>query len=158
MFLLGKPGFLSEQKRFEWYPLFWMMRVKILELSEGWDRVRIRLPLNRVSANAAGNMFGGFQANLADPVPAIACARQFPGYRIATRKLELDFLRVGNSDLTLHFDFEQAQIEEIRQELGEHGRATPCFEMTYVRADGKVCTHVKNTIAIRPKGYVGSRE
>lgn len=156
--LLRKMSILSERHRFTWYPPFWMMRVKVLELSEQWRHVRIKLPLTWISANAAGNMFGGFQANLADPVPAIACAQKFPGFRIATKKLELDFLRIGNSDLVLHFDFSAKQAAEIQQELEEHGRATPCFEMSYVREDGEICTVIKNTIAIRPKGYVGNHD
>jgi acyl-coenzyme A thioesterase PaaI-like protein len=156
--LLSKIEFLSESKRFAWWPPFWMMRVKVLELAEDWTHLRIKLPLTWISANAAGNMFGGFQANLADPVPAIACVKKFPGYRVATKKLELNFLRVGSSDLILHFDFSDELLEKIRQELDEHGRATPRFEMHYVREDGKICTTVKNTIAIRPKGYVSSRE
>ncbi len=156
--LLSKLGFLSEARRFAWYPPFWMMRVKVLALDEEWSHVRIKLPLTWVSANAAGNMFGGFQANLADPVPAIACVQKFPGYRIATKKLELDFLRVGNSDLTLQFDFSKQQAEAIQKELDEKARATPCFEMRFVREDGEVCTLIKNTIAIRPKGYIGNHD
>ena len=130
--LLRKLGFLSEARRFPWYPPFWMMCLKVLELTDDWSHVRIRLPLTWVSSNAAGNIFGGFQANLADPVPAIACIKKFPGYRVATKKLEIDFLRIGNSDLVLHFDFSDEQIKTIQQDLDEHGHSTPCFEMILI--------------------------
>ncbi len=156
--LLNKLGFLSERRRFEWYPAFWMMRVRVVELAEDWSRARIKLPLTWISANSAGNMFGGFQANLADPVPAIACVKKFPGYRVATKKLEIDFLRTGNSDLILHFDFSDEQVEMIRKELNDQGRSTPRFEMRYVREDGETCTVIRNSVAIRPKGYVSPRE
>jgi len=88
---LRKLDFLSERRRFEWYPPYFLMRVKVLELAQDWSMARIRLPLNWVSANAAGNMFGGYQACLADPVPALACVKKFPGYRIVTKKLEQYF-------------------------------------------------------------------
>lgn len=156
--LLRKLSFLSEARRLAWYPPFWMMRVEVVELDESWSRARIRLPLTWVSANMGGNMFGGFQANLADPIPAIALAKRFPGYRIMTKSLDIEFIRVGNSDLTLHFDFDDALAETIRQQLDEHGRANPCFEMKYVRQDGEVCTRIRNTVAIRPKGYVGGHD
>jgi len=156
--ILNKLRFLSETWRFAWYPPFWMMRPKILEHTSDWKHIRIKLPLTWASKNAAGNMFGGYQANLADPVPAIACIKHFPGYRVATKHLELSFLRVGNSDLILHFDFDDAQILNIQQELDKHNRATPCFTMNYVRADGKICTTIRNTIAIRPLGYQGRHE
>jgi len=156
--LLSKLHFLSSQRRFELFPPFFLMRVKILEMADNWTRMRILLPLNWVSANAAGNMFGGYQASLADPVPALACLHMFPGFRVATKKLEYEFVRIGNSNLVLHFDFNQPQIESIRRELAEHGRSTPCFKMHYVRSDGKICTHIRNTVAIRPQGYVGPHE
>lgn len=156
--LLGRMKFLSEARRLEWYPPFWMMRIRVLELDDSWSHARILLPLTWVSANMGGNIFGGFQANLADPIPAIACVKRFPGYRIVTKKLEIDFIRVGNSDLTLRFDFSDAMEAEIRRELEEHGRANPCFEMSYVREDGEVCSVIRNTIAIRPRGYVGTHE
>ena len=156
--LLAKLRFLSSRRRFELFPPFFLMRVKIEQLAEDWSSVRIRLPLNWVSANAAGNMFGGYQASLADPVPALACLKRFPGYRVATKKLEIDFIRVGNSDLMLHFDFEEGQFREIEYELKESGRATPSFEMQFVRSDGKVCTRIINTVAIRPEGYIAPIE
>jgi len=158
MNLLSKLTFLSARRRFEIYPPFFLMRVKILVLAEDWSSARIRLPLNWMSANAAGNMFGGYQASLADPVPSLACLKKFPGYRVATKKLEMDFIRVGNSSLTLHFDFDARIEHDIRQSLQAHDRATPCFEMVYVREDGQICTRIKNTVAIRPKGYVSKHE
>ncbi|MDQ6957064.1 MAG: DUF4442 domain-containing protein [Mariprofundaceae bacterium] len=156
--ILTKLSFLSDARRLAWYPPFWMLRPKVLEVSDDWKHTRIKLPLTWASRNAAGNMFGGYQANLADPIPAIACVKLFPNYRVATKHLELEFLRVGNSDLILHFDLSDEQVATIKQELLEHQRSTPCFEMHYVREDGKVCTTIRNTIAIRPLGYVGRHE
>jgi len=150
--------FLSVKRRLELWPPFLLMRIKVIDLDDDWSQVRIRLPLNRVSANAAGNMFGGFQASLADPVPALACLRKFPGYRVATKRLEIDFIRVGNSDLILQFDFDAEMESRIGEELDEHGFATPCFRINFVRDDGKICTRIKNTVAIRPKGYRSQHE
>jgi len=158
MNMLSKLDFISDRRRFELYPPYFLMRVKVIELATDWSMVRIHLPLNWVSANAAGNMFGGYQACLADPIPALACLKRFPCYRVATKKLELDFIRGGNSSLTLHFDFDTETERAIGQDLNKHGRSTPCFTMTFVREDGQVCTRIKNTVAIRPKGYVSKHE
>ena len=48
--------FIPEGRRLELYPAFAMMRVKVLEIGDGWRRVRIRLPLNSVSRNPGGVM------------------------------------------------------------------------------------------------------
>jgi acyl-coenzyme A thioesterase PaaI-like protein len=72
--------FLPEPKRLELYPPFFVMRVKVLEMRDNWRFMRLRLPLNTLSRNPGGGMFGGWQAALADPIAAIACVRVFPGY------------------------------------------------------------------------------
>jgi len=156
--LLRRLAFLSDKRRLELYPPFWLMRVKVLQLDDDWQKIRLRLPLNWVSANAAGNVYGGYQASLADPIPALACLKRFPGYRIATRRLEVEFVRVGNSHLDLHFDFPHDTHEEIANALQQNGRATPSFRMHFLRADGRVCTRIRNTVAIRPEGYIGALE
>ena len=145
--------FLPEARRLELYPPFFMMRVKVLEISDGWRTVRIRLPLNSVSRNPGGVMFGGYQASLADPVAAIACARVFPGYSVWTRAMTIDFQKGGSTDLELRFQFGKEQEVAIAEELKAKGRSTPTFEYGYYLTDGSLCTLIRNTVAIRPKGY-----
>ena len=155
--LIRRLSFLSDARRLELYPPFWLMRVKVLELAPDWSVVRLRLPLNMVSRNMGDTMFGGWQAALADPVAALACAKRFPGHDVWTRRLELDFRKVGNSDLELRFEFDAAQAERIAAELRERGRSTPTFEYAFYRADGELCTHVQSSVAIRPEGYLRNR-
>jgi len=145
--------FLSERRRLELFPPFWLMRVKVVELAEDWRRLRLRLPLNAASRNMGGSMFGGYQASLADPIAALACARLFPGHSVWTRALRLDFRREGNSDLELRFDFPTELEARTREELADRGRSTPRFEFGFYRDDGVLCTLVHNTVAIRPRGY-----
>lgn len=144
---------MSDAKRIEWFPPFWMMRIKVLELSEGWRNTRIKLPNNWISRNAGGGIFGGFQASLADPIAAMACVRVFPNYSVWTRRLTLDFQHEGNTDLELRFRFLPEQEDAIREELRTKGRSTPSFEYGFYLDDGSLCTVVHATIAIRPKGY-----
>ena len=145
--------FLSERKRLEWFPAFWLMRIRVLEISPDWRSIRLLLPLTAISRNMGGFMFGGFQASLADPVAAVVCARVFPGYSVWTRALRLDFLREGRTDLELRFHLDPQQEDQIRRELAEYGRSTPEFEFNYYLADGTLCTRIHNTVAIRAQGY-----
>jgi acyl-coenzyme A thioesterase PaaI-like protein len=135
------------------FPAFWLMDINILEQQKDWRHVEICLPLNFFNRHGGGAMFGGAQASLADPIPAMACAQIFPGYSVWTRDLTLDFREPGITDLTLRFDMDPAQEAQIREELARRGRATPSFELGYYLADGTCCTIIRNTVAIRPKGY-----
>lgn len=151
--LIWNTPWLSDERRIEWYPAFWLMRIKVLELSPCWRKVKILLPHSWVATNAGGSLFGGFQACLADPVAAMACLKVFPEYSVWTRSLYVDFRHEGITDLEMRFTMSAEQEQSIRQELSDKGRSTPEFEYGFYLADGTLCTLVKARVAIRPKGY-----
>ncbi len=153
LYWLRRMPWLPERKQFEWFPPFWLMRVKVVEISAGWRRVRLRLPLSFWSKNMGGTMFGGHQASLADPVAALACAHVFPGYHVWTRSMQIDFRHPGATDLELRFEFPEDVEVQIGEELARKGRSTPEFEYGLYQEDGTCCTWVHNRVAIRPKGY-----
>jgi acyl-coenzyme A thioesterase PaaI-like protein len=151
--LIWNCRFINDKQRIEWYPAFWLMRIKVLALSPCWREVRILLPHSWIATNTGGSMFGGFQACLADPIAAMACIKIFPGYSVWTRSLHLDFRHEGITDLELRFKVSPVQEETIRQELQSKGRSTPTFEYGYYLQDGQLCTVITASIAIRQAGY-----
>ena len=153
MRFMSRTGIVSDARLLELYPPFLPMRIKVLEISAGWRSVRILLPLNSRSRNPGGVMFGGYQAALADPIAALACARVFPGFSVWTRAMEISFDHGGNSDLEMRFALTPEQEQAVRIDLDRDGRSTPTFEYGYVRKDGVRCTVIHNTVAIRPRGY-----
>ena len=153
--LMSRMSFLGPRRRLEWYPPFWLMRVRVLELDSDWSTARLRLPLTAFSRNMGGAMFGGYQAAVADPIAALACVKRYPGHAVWTRAMTIDFVREGNSDLELRFEFDPALAKCIAEELADTGRSSPQFEYGFYRADGKQCTRILNTVAIRPAGYQG---
>lgn len=148
---------LSDKKRIEWFPAFLLMRIKVLDLDPNWRQIKIRLPHSWIATNIGGSLFGGFQACLADPIAAMACMRNFPGYAIWTRSLQLDFKEQGLSDLELRFNLSPESEQAIRKELASKGRSTPKFEYGYYQADGSLCTLIHASVAIRPAGYKKSK-
>jgi acyl-coenzyme A thioesterase PaaI-like protein len=150
---IAKLKFLPEARRLELYPPFLKMHIKVLEVRNDWRHVRVKLPLTAFSRNLSGDMFGGWQAALADPIAALACARVFPGYAVFTRAMNIDFEKPGRTDLELRFDLSPKQEHTIATELAANGRATPTFEYAFYLADGTLCTRIINTVAIRPRGY-----
>ncbi|GMH48341.1 hypothetical protein TL16_g00271 [Triparma laevis f. inornata] len=146
----------SERKKIELYPPFFMMRITVLQLKNQWRSVKVKLPLNIFSRNPGGVMFGGYQAALADPIAALACSRIFPGHSCWTRAMTIDFKLGGSTDLELRFEFPPELEEQIRQDLETKGRSTPTFLYGYYLKDGTLCTSISNTVAIRPKGYIGA--
>ncbi|MCK4865696.1 MAG: PaaI family thioesterase [Gammaproteobacteria bacterium] len=156
--LLKRLPFIPEKKFLEWYPPFFFMRIKVLEMTDNGRLMRLKLPLTLFSKNMGNSMFGGYQAALADPIPAIVCARIFPGHEVWTRSQHIDFQHEGNSDLELRFEFSAEIEQQIKDDLAKKGRSTPTFEYGFYRKDGVRCSKIVNTVAIRPKGYQLRRE
>lgn len=151
--LIWNASWLSDAQRIKWFPAFWLMRIKVLELSPCWRKVRILLPHSWIATNSGGSLFGGFQACLADPIAAMACVKVFPGYSVWTRSLHLDFRVEGVTDIELRFAMSATQEAAIREELTANGRSTPEFEYGYYLTDGTLCTSIRAKVAIRPVGY-----
>ena len=139
-------------RRLERFPPLRNLRIQVLELGADWRRVRILLPLSRCNRNPGGSMFGGAVACLADPIPALACNRLFPGHGVWTRRLEVDFVRPGTDDLVLRFAFSRAVEERIARELAAKGRSTPDFEYGFYLPNGEMSARIRNWVAIRPIG------
>ena len=156
--LLKRLPFIPEKKFLEWYPPFFLMRVKVLEITNNGRFVRLKLPLNMFSKNMGNSMFGGYQAAVADPIAALVCAKIFPGHEVWTRSQHIDFQHEGNSDLELRFEFPPEIEQQIKNDLAGKGRSTPKFEYGFFRKDGVRCSKIVNTVAIRPKGYQLRRE
>ena len=156
--LLKKLPFIPEKKFLEWYPPFFFMRVKVLEISNNGRFVRLKLPLTIFSKNMGDSMFGGYQAAVADPIAAIVCAKIFPGHEVWTRSQHIDFQHEGNSDLELRFELNAEIEQQIKDDLAKKGRSTPKFEYGFYRKDGVRCSKIVNTVAIRPRGYQLRRE
>jgi len=150
---VSRSKIFSEKLKLELYPPFFLMRVKVLEISPCWRTIRMRLPLNTISRNPGGVMFGGYQAALGDPIAALACSRIFQGYSVWTRAMSIDFRAGGSKDLELKFHMLPEQEEIIRNELKLKGRSTPTFKYGFYLPDGTLSTLVTNTVAIRPSGY-----
>ncbi len=144
---------VSDKHKIEWFPGFWLLRPKVLELTPCWRKINILLPQSCIATNNGGSLFGGFQACLADPIAAMSCVKNFPGYSVWTRSLNLDFRAEGVTDLELRFKMTSEQAAEISSELKHKGRSTPEFKYGYYQQDGSLCTVIKARIAIRSKGY-----
>lgn len=146
--LLKRLPFIPEKKFLEWYPPFWLMRVKVIEMKNNGRVIRLKLPLTVFSKNMGESMFGGYQAAVADPIAAIVCAKIFPGHEVWTRSQHIDFQHEGNSDLELRFEFSPEIENQIKDDLSKKGRSTPVFEYGFYRKDGVRCSKIVNTVQL----------
>jgi uncharacterized protein (TIGR00369 family) len=140
----------SPARRLERFPPFRTLGIRVIDLHREWRSVRILLPFSNENRNPGGTMFGGCIASLADPIPALACHRQFPDYAVWTRELQVDFRRPAITDLELRFELSEASISAIEQDLTTRDRSTPLFEFGFYDLENNLVAWVMNRVAIRP--------
>jgi hypothetical protein len=88
---------ISEARMLELFPPFLLFRLKFLELDDNWNHVRVKLPLHAFTQNAAGVMFGGAQAAVADPIAALACLKQLRNLKSLEQDAMHQFLLSSSS-------------------------------------------------------------
>ena len=86
---------------------------------------------------------------LADLIPALACARVFPGYAVWTRAMNIDFEH-GGTDLELRFELPPEQGADPRR-ARRAGPLDPGLRLRLPPTDA-LHARVLNTVAIRPRG------
>jgi hypothetical protein len=131
MRFVSRSGILSDARLLELYPPFVPMRIKVLEITEGWRSVRILLPLNatvaqsrwrdvwRLSGGAGGSHRGtGLRARISGLLGVDARHGDFIRSRRKFRPGDAIFSYAGTG-------------RRIRIELERDGRSTPTFEYGY---------------------------
>ncbi len=148
---LRKTNIIPETRKLAFYPPFLFMGAKIIEASPDYRKLRVHLPLRWYGRNHYGTMFGGFMASLADPLPAILCQKIFPGVEVWTKKMSIDFIRPGRTDLELQITITDEHMRTITDDLSRSGRSRPTFHCKYVDKTGETVALVENTVSLRKK-------
>jgi uncharacterized protein (TIGR00369 family) len=147
--LLHAFDFIGESRKLELYPPFFFMGIKVTHLHSEYRQLSVRLPLRWSSKNHHGTMFGGFIAALADPLPALLCARIFPGTDVWTKKCSVQFLRPGRTDLEVRVEVTEEHVQSIGAELSRSGASAPRFHYYFYDSRDRKIARVTNIVAMK---------
>jgi acyl-coenzyme A thioesterase PaaI-like protein len=144
-------GLLNNLKILEIYPPFLFMGAKIKSISKDGRELHARLPLRWYTQNIHGTMFGGFLCALADPLPAIMCARLLPDVDVWTKTNMVDFVVPARGTVDLKIAITQKDMSTIRKALRTKSKALHRFDFAYTDRTGTIIAHVQNTVYFRMK-------
>ena len=142
---------VSPAKLLELYPPFWFMGAQVKSVSGDYRRLHLRLPTRWYARNMHGTLFGGFMAAVSDPLPALLCARIFPGTEVWTKAIAIDFKRPAKTTLDIRVEIRQQDVQTIQSALHQEGKSSHEFYFDFTDADGAVIASVKNTVYLRLK-------
>lgn len=143
-------------KLFRWYfnffPAYRGTGGWVTYISSDWKEVRVRLPLNWLTRNYVGTIYGGSIYGAADPMYMIMLIKILgPEYIVWDKAAFIQFKKPGKTTLFATFRISDAEIERIRTALESQPSMDCHYEVNWVDQAGVVNACLEKTIYIKRK-------
>lgn len=139
--------------RFNRYPAYRQSGARVTHIGEDFHEITIKLPLNRLTRNLHGTIYGGAMYAAVDPLHAVLVAYHLgPDYHVWMKSAQIDFKRPGRSDLHATARVTPHDIDEIRAALAHTAKLDRVFKLQLTDADGGVAVNFALTIHIKRRG------
>jgi acyl-coenzyme A thioesterase PaaI-like protein len=139
--------------RFNRYPAYRQTGARVVRISEDFREITVKLPLNRLTRNLHGTIYGGAMYSAVDPLHAVIVAYHLgPDYHVWMKSAQIDFKRPGRTDLLATARVSEHELDEIRAALAHATKLDRVFKLALTSADGEVSAHVTFTVHIKRRG------
>lgn len=139
--------------RFNRYPAYRQSGARVVQISEDFREITVRLPLNRQTRNLHGSIYGGSIYAAVDPLHAVIIANHLgPDFAVWMKSARIDFRRPGRSDLFATAKVSAHELDEIRAALTHAPKLDREFSLNLATAEGEIAAHVTFTVHIKRRG------
>lgn len=139
--------------RFNRYPAYRQSGARVTHIGEDFREITVKLPLNRLTRNLHGTIYGGAMYAAVDPLHAVLVAYHLgPDYHVWMKSAQIDFKRPGRSDLFATARISQHDIDDIRAALTHTSKLDRVFKLNLADAAGTVSVHFTLTVHIKRRG------
>jgi acyl-coenzyme A thioesterase PaaI-like protein len=134
------------------YPPYWGTGISVAEVAPDWRRMVVRMRQRFYNANAFGTHFGGSLYAMCDPhyvlllIPLLG-----RDYVVWDKAAAIEFVKPGRGTVQAVFEWNAAQLEEIRARTADGGKFEPQRCVEVVDAAGEVIARVHKTLYVRRK-------
>ncbi len=129
------------------YPPFWFQRIKVTDVDPDYRWLKVRMKKSLLTRNLNGSAFGGSIYAAADPwFPILywqALARKEFALECWLKSAYADYKKPGRSDLHLHFQISDDDLDHAIDHLQRFGRAVKKNTVEVIDKDGDVCATVE---------------
>jgi hypothetical protein len=141
----------------KFYPPFLFNRISILDVSEDFTEVNVKVKRSLFNMNLAKSMFGGSMFSAADPFIAIMFWQIFAirfnqEIIVWLKSAEIIYKKPAKTSLFINFKISEDEIVEAKKVLEETARFVAEHEVALKNTKGEVCAIVKL------KSYLGNKE
>ncbi|PPE75573.1 tetrameric acyl-CoA thioesterase [Solimonas fluminis] len=132
------------------WPPFWGTGISIAEMAPDYSRLVVRMKRRFYNANAFGTHFGGSLYAMCDPFYVLMLVpRLGPDYLVWDKAASIDFIKPGRGTVTAVFDWDAAEIEEIRARTAGGEKYEPQRVVEIRDERGELVARVRKTIYVR---------
>jgi len=137
---------------FNFFPAYRGTGGWVTYISSDWKEVRVRLPLNWMTRNYVGTIYGGSIYGAADPMYMIMLIKILgPEYIVWDKAASIQFKKPGKTTLYTTFRISDAEIERIRTMLESQASIDCHYEVNWIDQAGVVHACLEKTIYIKRK-------
>ncbi len=139
--------------RFNRYPAYRQSGARVTHIGEDFREITIKLPLNRLTRNLHGTIYGGAMYAAVDPLHAVLVAYHLgPDYHVWMKSAQIDFRRPGRGPLHATARVTPREIDEIRAALAHSPKLDRVFQLNLTDDAGITAAHVAFTVHIKRRG------
>jgi len=126
--------------------------IRVLEFSDDYLHVRVRLRMNLLNRNAVGSHFGGSLYAMTDPFLMLMLLHHLGRDHVVWDKAaEIEFARPGKGDVYADFSITPELIQELRDEAADGTKVLRWFAENVVDSEGTTVAVVRKQLYIRRK-------
>lgn len=134
------------------WPPFLGAGVKVKEISENFDDVKIEMKLRRWNSNYVGTHFGGSIFSMTDPFYSLILMKNLgKDYIVWDKAAAIRFKKPGKGKLSAHFNISKERLREIRADADKNDKAEPTFTVYVKDEAGDVVAEVDKVLYVRRK-------
>lgn len=137
-----------------WCPMYFGTGGKILFIASDWKKVTLQLKLNLWTYNYVGTIFGGSQFSATDPFLMVLLINILgKDYVVWDKAGSIRFVKPGQGQLKLSFEYTDAEIENIKAQVAAQGRYEFTKGADWLDQHGEVVSKVEKVVYVSTKAY-----
>lgn len=134
------------------WPPFLFAGIRVVELSDDYRHVKVRMRQHWWNRNYVGTHFGGSLFAMTDPFWVLLLFNQLKGEHVVWDQAgEIEFVAPGRGTVFAEFRLTDEHVREVLEQTGSGEKALIWFETDVVGQDGTVIAKVRKQVYARRK-------
>lgn len=134
------------------WPPFLGAGIRVKTLAPDLREVVVEMRLRPWTKNYVGTHYGGSLYSMTDPFyMAMLIENLGRDYIVWDKAATIRFKKPGKGKVTAHFKIGEDDLDRIRAEVREKGRAQPTFQVLVKNEQDEVVAEVDKLLSVKPK-------